>query len=77
MTTHTAPKGINIEALTPADHGRGVIYRAAPQYEPEHGRITSYNSKYIFAEFAKKSGGWSHPQACDPSDLDWEFPVSS
>jgi len=61
------PKGIDITKLTDADIGRFVIYRAAPNYAPEEGPITSFNHKYVFVRY----GHGSTSAATDPKDLDW------
>lgn len=65
---------------TEADIGRGVIYRAAPQFEAEPGVITSLghptsdpSRRTIFVRYATQhptAGG----QATTADDLEWEFP---
>lgn len=61
---HLRPKGIKV---TDADIGRAVIYRAAPNFEPEQGVITSFNDKYVFVRYGSGLRG----VATDPDDLDW------
>lgn len=61
-----------------ADVGRGVIYRSAPQFDPEPGVITSLGAetedpsrRTIFVRYATQ-----HPtaagQATTAEDLEWE-----
>jgi hypothetical protein len=61
------PKGIKV---TVADIGRAVVYRTAPNYEPEQGIITSFNDKYVFVRYGSSIRG----VATDPDDLDWVSP---
>ena len=61
------PKGIDITKLTEADIGRLVIYRTAPNYDPEEGPITSFNKNWVFVRY----GRGSTSAAMDPKDLDW------
>lgn len=67
MSRYNPPKGIDLSKLTDKDVGRKVVYRAAPNFEPEEGTITSWNDKYIFARY----GSGSTSAATDPADLDW------
>ena len=61
---------INVSELTDSDIGRRVIYVRPRRWggTVEEGRVTSYNRKYIFADF-----GTGHGKACDPSDLEWKI----
>jgi hypothetical protein len=61
------PKGIKVAE---ADIGRAVVYRTAPNFEPEQGIITSFNDKYVFVRY----GLGSTSAATDPDDLDWVKP---
>ena len=63
------PKGIDITKLTESDIGKGVVYKTAPDYEPQQGYITSFNKSYIFVAFGTRTMG--RGEACDPSDLEW------
>lgn len=58
---------IQIDTLKPEDVGRLVVYRTAPQFKPEQGRITSWNSKYIFVDYTNVGRG----NATSPIDLDF------
>ena len=62
------PKGI---VATEKDVGRKVIYRTAPNYEPEEGVITSIGRiGNVFVRY----GNGSTSQSTDMSDLDWMLP---
>lgn len=65
---HNPPKGI---CATEADVGRKVIYRAAPNYEPEEGVITSIGT--VGNVFVRYSAGFTS-QSTDMGDLDWVHP---
>jgi hypothetical protein len=58
---------IEITKLTPEDVGRLVIYRTAPTFEPQEGRITSFNDKYIFVDYTNVGRG----NATRPEDLEF------
>jgi hypothetical protein len=63
--SHLPPKGID---ATDADVGRKVIYRAAPNFEPEEGIITSIGRiGNVFVRYGSQYGS----QSTDMSDLDW------
>lgn len=62
--TGPPPRGIKVTA---SDIGRGVVYRTAPNFEPEQGVITSFNDKYVFVRYGNGLRG----VATDPDDLDW------
>jgi hypothetical protein len=63
-----APKGI---VATESDVGRKVIYRTAPNYEPEEGVITSIGRiGNVFVRY----GSQCTSQSTDMSDLDWVMP---
>lgn len=62
------PKGI---VATDEDVGRMVIYRTAPNYEPEEGVITSIGRiGNVFVRY----GSGSTSQSTDMGDLDWTSP---
>ena len=61
------PKGIKVAE---GDIGRAVIYRTAPNFEPEQGTITSFNDKYVFVRYGNGVRG----VATSPDDLDWVSP---
>lgn len=63
-----APKGI---APTDADVGRKVVYRTAPNFEPEEGVITSIGR--IGNTFVRY-GASQTSQSTDNRDLDWMLP---
>ena len=64
------PKGIDIKSLDKSRHlGKGVVYKTAPDYEPQQGYITSFNGSYIFVSFGTRTMG--RGEACDPNDLEW------
>jgi len=62
------PKGIKV---VESDIGRAVVYRTAPNFEPEQGVITSFNAKYVNVRYGNSIRG----VATDPADLDWAFGV--
>lgn len=63
-----APKGIQ---ATEKDIGRAVVYRAAPEYLPEQGIITSIGRiGNVFVRYGL--GGTS--ASTDMRDLDWVSP---
>lgn len=64
------PKGINV---TDADIGRLVVYRTAPNFDPEQGIITSFNDKYVFVRYGNSIRG----VATNPDDLDWAWRASA
>lgn len=64
MDSKLRPKGIK---PTKEDIGRAVVYRTAPNYEPEQGIITSFNEKNVFVRYHGTQGS----QATNPDDLDW------
>lgn len=54
---------IKIESLTEKDIGRNIIYKRTG----EVGRLTSWNSMFIFVRFRGPNG-----EACCPEDIDFE-----
>jgi hypothetical protein len=58
------PRGID---PTQGDIGRKVVYRAAPNYEPEEGVITSFNDRVVFVRY----GSGVTSAATERCDLDW------
>ena len=67
MTKHNPPKGIQVGL---DDVGAKVIYRAAPNYEPEYGYITSVqNPRFVFVRY----GQGSTSARTDVADLDWDM----
>lgn len=58
---------IQIDNLKPEDVGRLVVYRTAPDFKPQQGRITSWNSKWIFVDYTNVSRG----NATSPKDLEF------
>ncbi len=58
---------IEIATLKPEDVGRLVVYRTAPEFKPEQGRITSFNEKYIFVDYTNVGRG----NATRPEDLNF------
>lgn len=58
------PRGIDPSDL---DIGRSVVYRTAPDYEPEQGVITSFNGSGVFVRYQGKM----HSQCTSRCDLDW------
>ena len=63
------PLGINIKELRLTDIGRGVVYRTAPNFEPQQGTITSFNDKFIFVSFGTRT--MRRGEACAPEDLEF------
>lgn len=61
------PKGIDLSTLTENHIGRQVVYRTAPEYRPEQGRITAFSHSYIFVDYNNSGLG----VATDPRDLDF------
>lgn len=55
---------------TAADIGRKVVYRTAPNYEPEEGIITSFNESCVFVRYGTSINGI----ATSREDLDWLRP---
>jgi hypothetical protein len=73
---------IDISKLTDADKGRPVTYHS--HHSMEHGRITSWNDKFIFVRYHEKIDLSSLPhrrtprtgetsEATDPKDLELNF----
>ena len=52
---------------TRGDIGRQVVYRTAPNFEPEEGVITSFNDYAVFVRY----GSSIISQATDRKDLEW------
>lgn len=65
---HLRPKGIKV---VEADIGRAVVYRTAPNFEPEQGVITSFNDRCVFVRYGNSIRG----VATNPDDLDWMVPA--
>ena len=49
------------------DIGRQVVYRTAPNFEPEEGVITSFNESHVFVRY----GTSVTSQATNRDDLEW------
>lgn len=58
---------IQIDNLKPEDVGRLVVYRTAPDFLPQLGKITSWNSKWIFVDYTNVGRG----EATSPKDLEF------
>jgi len=68
MKDHRAPRGITPQE---SDIGRAVVYRAAPDYKPEQGIITSIGRiGNVFVRY----GLGSTSASTDIGDLDWVSP---
>ena len=59
---------IDLEALTEADKGRKVIYKAGTE-EREEGVISSWNDVNVFVRYGTQVGS----QATRPEDLTWTY----
>jgi hypothetical protein len=62
---------IKLENLTDKNVGREVIYTSAKGKE-EHGKITSWNSKFIFVDYGNNCGRGT---ATSPEDLTFTYEV--
>ena len=58
---------INISELTEKDIGRNVLYHRE-FCESQVGKLSSWNSKYVFVRFRGPTG-----EACEPEDVTFEF----
>ena len=64
------PYGVNVPlGISPikSDIGRKVVYRTAPQFEPEEGIITSYNDSCVFVRYGEQPNS----KATSRCDLDF------
>lgn len=52
---------------TDSDIGRKVVYRAAPNFDPEEGVISSFNDTGVFVRY----GASVQPQMTRREDLEW------
>lgn len=52
---------IDITKITNSDIGRVVVYVAYDGAKPEFGRITSFNSRFIFVDFQNTGRGQATP----------------
>lgn len=57
---------IKISDLTDLDVGRNVVYHRE-FYKKEFGKLSGWNSKYIFVRFKGQK-----EEGCDPSDVSFE-----
>lgn len=58
---------IDPQTLTPADVGRSVTYHG--EYgPPEHGKLSSWNQRFIFVKFKGPDG-----EPCRPKDVSFDF----
>lgn len=55
---------------TKDDIGRKVIYRTAPNFEPEEGVISSISEHYVFVRYGRSITG----TATKREDLEWMDP---
>ena len=58
---------IKIEELTPEHKDRKVVYKPSHNQNPQEGRITSWNDKFIFVDYDNTGRG----QATRPEDLEF------
>tara|TARA_R110000868_G_C10972986_1_gene771095 strand:+ start:3079 stop:3255 length:177 start_codon:yes stop_codon:yes gene_type:complete len=58
---------MKIEELKESDINRKVIYR--DRFKAEYGRITSYNSKFVFVDYSNSGRGI----ATDPEQLAFDL----
>jgi hypothetical protein len=62
------PRHLELSALTKAEVGRRVVYRAQhADAVDEHGVISSWNDEYVFVRY----GADIHTKATNPEDLEW------
>ena len=59
---------IDIKLLKESDKGRLVTYQPYNSAKPEHGRITSWNNKWIFVDYQNVGRG----QATPPNKLSFQ-----